>query len=242
MEPAGTGPLPAGGLFCRETGVGAPGLNKHHSGQLQRKRQEGRRPGSWRRRKGPAATDPFCFSSLLGLSMEQEGRIHFATPTVTRFALGQGSQAPGRIGVPGTSPCAPAFLPLCGFQPSPEPAFLMLLPNTRPLIGLFQRSDVPKQSSRPELGLFGGKLIVVRIKQEGKIIFPVRRYSLAGSRSGPWGFLPRPAWPPAVSPPLRPSAELGPQLSSPQRLFSLRNENEKPCRSVCCPWSTWSGQ
>ena len=36
-------------------------------------------------------------------------------------------------------------------QPSPEPASLMPQPNTRPLIGLFQRTSVPKQRSKPAI-------------------------------------------------------------------------------------------
>lgn len=36
-------------------------------------------------------------------------------------------------------------------QPSPEPASLMPQPNTKPIIGLFQGTSVPKQSCKPAI-------------------------------------------------------------------------------------------
>lgn len=107
--------------------------------------------------------------------MTSEDRIHFPIPLWLGLPWGLGCR-PCKGGVPlGPAPVPqPAFFPTQpswawnAGQPSPDPASLMPLPNTRPLIRLFQRADVPKQSSKPAIrkaakgltlgcGLFGEK-------------------------------------------------------------------------------------
>lgn len=51
---------------------------------------------------------------------------------------------------PPWGPAGPAWAWNAG-QPSPDPASLMPLPNTRPLIRVFQTANVPKWGSRPAI-------------------------------------------------------------------------------------------
>lgn len=90
----GLDPLPSSGPALEKLGVwagecGASGLNKnqfcpHFKGRGRRHTDwvTGREGGVWQ------CTDPFCFSSQVGLSMKPGDRSHY--PTLTRSALGLG--------------------------------------------------------------------------------------------------------------------------------------------------------
>lgn len=140
--------------------------------------------------------------------MKSEDRIHFPIPLWLGLPWGLGCKpykeggplGPASVPQPAFSPTQPSWAWNAG-QPSPDPASLMPLPNTRPLIRLFQRADVPKQSSKPAirkaakgltLGFSVGKINLVWIKLEGKIIFTLKQNSLLGANLGPgalegWG-------------------------------------------------------
>lgn len=106
---------------------------------LERKRQEGDSLLTGKE-EDPADTDPFRFPCHAGLSVQQESSMHCIPPPppVARFALGQGEQALGRTGTPGTSPWAQPSFTLMGLPVQPRSSLSMLLPNTRPLLRLFQ--------------------------------------------------------------------------------------------------------
>lgn len=101
---------------------------------------------------------PISFFQPSGARHDIRGQDSFSYPTVARSALGLGLQAllggvplgPAPVPQPAFFPTQPSWAWNAG-QPSPDPASLMPLPNTRPLIRLFQRADVPKQSSKPAI-------------------------------------------------------------------------------------------
>lgn len=149
--------------FLRNWGWGCYGLWSEQEPvlpELQRGRQEadmvtGREGGVC----GPLTH--FAFPAKWDLASNNRAGLISPTSAVARSALGLGLQAPCRRETPGNHLCAPASILPCGAsspawawkarQPSLEPAALMPLPNTRPLMGLFWRTGVPKQSSKPAI-------------------------------------------------------------------------------------------